>query len=105
MQGFRLDIFSDGISDTGASVAFGGEAGQAGSDADVKLDVRGLGGPRAAWNSVEVLTLMATALLLSGSAANGGTRPWGDIPGVVLVGILMGLGFVIVAIRTMFKKK
>jgi hypothetical protein len=52
-----------------------------------------------------VLTLMATALLLSGTAANGDTRPWGDIPGVVLVGILMGLGFVIVAIRAMFKKK
>jgi hypothetical protein len=31
--------------------------------------------------------------------------PWGQIPGVVLVGILMGLGFLIVAIRAMFKKK
>jgi hypothetical protein len=32
-------------------------------------------------------------------------RPWQDIPGVVLVGIVMGLGFLIVAIRAMFKKK
>jgi hypothetical protein len=32
-------------------------------------------------------------------------RPWEDIPGVVLVGVIMGIGLVIVAIRAMFGKK
>jgi hypothetical protein len=32
-------------------------------------------------------------------------RPWEDIPGVVLVGIVMGIGFLIAAIRAMFGKK
>lgn len=34
-----------------------------------------------------------------------GTRPWEDIPGVVLVGIIVGLGFLVVAIRMMFGKR
>lgn len=39
------------------------------------------------------------------TAADGDTRPWDSIPGVVLIGIAMGIGFLIVAIRAMFKKK
>jgi hypothetical protein len=56
-----------------------------------------------ACNSVEVSTLLSATSPLSGYAAEG--RPWQEIPGVVLVGILMGLGFLIVAVRAMFKKK
>jgi hypothetical protein len=56
-----------------------------------------------ACNSVEVSTLLTATSPLSGYAAED--RPWQDIPGVVLVGILMGLGFLIVALRAMFKKK
>jgi hypothetical protein len=33
------------------------------------------------------------------------TRAWGDIPGVVFVGIAMGLALVVVAIRAMFGGK
>jgi hypothetical protein len=32
-------------------------------------------------------------------------RPWTDIPGVAVVGIFMGLGFIIVAIRYIIRKK
>lgn len=32
-------------------------------------------------------------------------RPWDDIPGVAWVGLLMGLGFLVIAIRAMFGKK
>lgn len=34
-----------------------------------------------------------------------GTRNWQDIPGVVLLGIIMGLGFLVVAIRMILGKK
>jgi hypothetical protein len=52
--------------------------------------------PHAACDSVEVLTLLT---------ADSNPRPWNDIPGVVLVGIVMGICLLIVAIRAMFKKK
>jgi hypothetical protein len=42
-------------------------------------------------------------MLATGYAADD--RPWTDIPGVALVGILMGLGFIIVAIRYITRKK
>ena len=32
-------------------------------------------------------------------------RPWNDIPGVALVGIVMGVAFIWIAIRFMFGKK
>jgi len=32
-------------------------------------------------------------------------RPWTDIPGVAWVGILMGVAFLVIAIRWMFGKK
>jgi hypothetical protein len=32
-------------------------------------------------------------------------RPWTDIPGVALVGIVMGVAFIWIAIRFMFGKK
>lgn len=56
-----------------------------------------------AWKSVEVSSLLTAAPSLADYAAED--RPWQDIPGVVLVGILMGLGFLLVAVRAMFKKK
>jgi hypothetical protein len=37
--------------------------------------------------------------------AQDGTRPWEDIPGVAWIGILMGLAFLVIAIRAMFGKK
>jgi hypothetical protein len=42
---------------------------------------------------------------LWGSAADSNPRPWNDIPGVALVGICIGFGLLIVAIRSMFNKK
>jgi hypothetical protein len=50
-----------------------------------------------------VQTLLTAAPSLADLTA--ADRPWTDIPAVALVGILMGLGFLIVAIRAMFKKK
>jgi hypothetical protein len=52
--------------------------------------------PRSSsWNSSGVLAILVQE----------GTRRWEDIPGVVIVGILMGLGFLIVAIRVILGKK
>lgn len=89
---------------------------------------RGLEPLRSACDIVEVLTLPTAAIVAalrqwgstpwgwtrSGStpwgsaswgAADSNPRPWNDIPGVVLVGIFIGIGLLIVAIRSMFNKK
>jgi hypothetical protein len=37
--------------------------------------------------------------------AGDSPRPWEDIPGVVLIGIVIGVVFLIAAIRAMFGKR
>jgi hypothetical protein len=84
---------------------------------------RGLEPLRSACDIVEVLTLPTAAIVAalrqwgstpwgwtpwgsaSWGAADSNPRPWNDIPGVVLVGIFIGIGLLIVAIRSMFNKK
>ena len=90
---------------------------------------RGLELIRSACDIVEVLTLLTAGVVaalrqwvstpwgstlsgstlwgstLWGSAADSNPRPWNDIPGVALVGIFIGFGLLIVAIRSMFNKK
>jgi hypothetical protein len=43
--------------------------------------------------------------IYSGLFAAAATRPWSDIPGVVLIGVVVGIVFLIAAIRGMFGKK
>ena len=85
---------------------------------------RGLEPIRSACDIVEVLTLLTAGVVATlprwgstlwgstlggstpwGSAADSNPRPWNDIPGVALVGIFIGFGLLIVAIRSMFNKK
>jgi hypothetical protein len=85
---------------------------------------RGLEPIRSACDIVEVLTLLTAGVVatlrrwgstlwgstlggstLWGSAADSNPRPWNDIPGVAFVGIFIGIGLLIVAIRSMFNKK
>ena len=85
----RLDVMND-ISNTEAYVAFVQHSNPRMSPR-MGPPVEGTGG---ACHSGGVQTLLTAE-----------DRPWQDIPAVAWVGILMGLGFLIVAIRAMFKKR